>query len=145
MDVDKCKDRTSEISGASVTHIYICTRTGRQLNAAKPSSALNWEMDFASATLGSSSFRSLMVRGKNESLSMRSSRSNMMTPCVASGGVVVDHLTVNRETQVRIRGVPGTCLNMRPDVVPLGKALNTTFLTPPRCEWVPNFGWGKSY
>ncbi|KAI8500842.1 hypothetical protein Bbelb_216600 [Branchiostoma belcheri] len=26
-----------------------------------------------------------------------------------------------------------------PDVVPLGKALYTTFLTPPRCEWVPNF------
>ncbi|KAI8519747.1 hypothetical protein Bbelb_030040 [Branchiostoma belcheri] len=32
-----------------------------------------------------------------------------------------------------------------PDVVSLGKALYTTFLTPPRCEWVPNFGWGKSY
>ncbi|KAI8513338.1 hypothetical protein Bbelb_099770 [Branchiostoma belcheri] len=32
-----------------------------------------------------------------------------------------------------------------PDVVSLGKALYTTFLTPPRCEWVPNFGWGKPY
>ncbi|KAI8514093.1 hypothetical protein Bbelb_084170 [Branchiostoma belcheri] len=32
-----------------------------------------------------------------------------------------------------------------PDVVSSGKALNTTFLTPPRCEWVPNFGWGKPY
>ncbi|KAI8514559.1 hypothetical protein Bbelb_071500 [Branchiostoma belcheri] len=38
------------------------------------------------------------------------------------------------ETRVRFRVVPGTCLDMRP-----------TFLTPPRCEWVPNFGWGKSY
>ncbi|KAI8515811.1 hypothetical protein Bbelb_066240 [Branchiostoma belcheri] len=46
---------------------------------------------------------------------------------------------MNRETRVRFRVVPGTCLNMRPDVVPLGKALYTTFLTPPRCEWVPNF------
>ncbi|KAI8519689.1 hypothetical protein Bbelb_029460 [Branchiostoma belcheri] len=39
-----------------------------QCSEARPSSALNWEMDFASATLGSSSFHSLMVRGKNESL-----------------------------------------------------------------------------
>ncbi|KAI8495469.1 Gamma-aminobutyric acid receptor subunit alpha-4 [Branchiostoma belcheri] len=54
---------------------------------------------------------------------------------MASGGVVVDHPTVNRETRVRFRVVPGTCLDMRPDVVPLGKALYTTFLTPPRCEW----------
>ncbi|KAI8491833.1 hypothetical protein Bbelb_302060 [Branchiostoma belcheri] len=43
------------------------------------------------------------------------------------------------ETRVRFRVVPGTCLNMRPDVVPLGKALYKNFLTPPRCEWVPNF------
>ncbi|KAI8507954.1 hypothetical protein Bbelb_141940 [Branchiostoma belcheri] len=42
---------------------------------------------------------------------------------------------MNRETRVRFRVVPGTCLDMRPDVVPLGKALYTTFLTPPRCEW----------
>ncbi|KAI8517965.1 receptor [Branchiostoma belcheri] len=42
---------------------------------------------------------------------------------------------MNRETRVRFRVVPGTCLNMRPDVVPLGKALYTNFLTPPRCEW----------
>ncbi|KAI8513824.1 hypothetical protein Bbelb_081480 [Branchiostoma belcheri] len=28
-----------------------------------------------------------------------------------------------------------SCLNMRIDAVPLGKALYTTFLTPPRCEW----------
>ncbi|KAI8486063.1 hypothetical protein Bbelb_361630 [Branchiostoma belcheri] len=39
----------------------------------------------------------------------------------------------------------GACLDMRPDVVPMGNALYTTFLTPPRCEWVPNFGWGKPY
>ncbi|KAI8499836.1 hypothetical protein Bbelb_221530 [Branchiostoma belcheri] len=58
---------------------------------------------------------------------------------------VVDHSTVNREIRVRSRVVPGTCLDMRPDVVHLGKALYTTFLTPPRCEWVPNFGWGKPY
>ncbi|KAI8482512.1 Carbonic anhydrase- protein 10 [Branchiostoma belcheri] len=52
---------------------------------------------------------------------------------------------MNRETRVRFRVVPSTCQNMRPDVVPLGKALYTTFLTPPRCKWVPNFGpqfWG---
>ncbi|KAI8514486.1 Astrotactin-2 [Branchiostoma belcheri] len=35
----------------------------------------------------------------------------------------------------RTRGMSGH----RPDVVPLRKALYTTFLTPPRCEWVPNF------
>ncbi|KAI8518818.1 hypothetical protein Bbelb_020750 [Branchiostoma belcheri] len=71
--------------------------------------------------------------------------SDLVFVVVASGGVMVDHSTVNRETRVRSRVVPGTCLNMRPDVVPLGKALNTTFLTPSRCEWVPNFGWGKPY
>ncbi|KAI8487188.1 hypothetical protein Bbelb_349860 [Branchiostoma belcheri] len=49
------------------------------------------------------------------------------------------------ETRVRFRVVPGTCLNMRPDVVPLGKALYTTFLTPPTCEWVPNFEAGKRH
>ncbi|KAI8509264.1 UV excision repair protein RAD23 B [Branchiostoma belcheri] len=43
---------------------------------------------------------------------------------------------MNRETRVRFRVVPGTCLDMRPDVVSLGKALYTNFLTPPRCEWV---------
>ncbi|KAI8494280.1 Leucine-rich repeat-containing protein 15 [Branchiostoma belcheri] len=31
-----------------------------------------------------------------------------------------------------------------PNVVSLGKALYTTFLTPPRCEWVPNFGAMKT-
>ncbi|KAI8502332.1 hypothetical protein Bbelb_199200 [Branchiostoma belcheri] len=50
-------------------------------------------------------------------------------PIVASGGVVIDHSTVNRETRVRSLVVPGTCLDMRPDVVPLGKAFYTTFLT----------------
>ncbi|KAI8479619.1 AP-1 complex subunit beta-1 [Branchiostoma belcheri] len=48
----------------------------------------------------------------------------------------LEQSTVNRETRVRFRVVPGTCLNMRPDVVPLGKALYTNILTPPRCEWV---------
>ncbi|KAI8521538.1 hypothetical protein Bbelb_012920 [Branchiostoma belcheri] len=51
----------------------------------------------------------------------------------------------NSEYRARSRVVPGTCLDMHPDVLLLGNALNTTFLTPPRCEWVPNFGWGKSY
>ncbi|KAI8496168.1 hypothetical protein Bbelb_260090 [Branchiostoma belcheri] len=46
---------------------------------------------------------------------------------------------MNRETRVQFRVVLGACLNMHPDVVPLGKALYTTFLTPPRCEWVPDF------
>ncbi|KAI8495464.1 hypothetical protein Bbelb_269190 [Branchiostoma belcheri] len=64
---------------------------------------------------------------------------------VASGGIVVDYSTVYRETRVRSRVAPGIFLDMRPDVVSLGKALYTTFLTPPRCEWVPNFGWGKPY
>ncbi|KAI8494101.1 hypothetical protein Bbelb_284480 [Branchiostoma belcheri] len=40
---------------------------------------------------------------------------------------------MNRETRVRFRVVPGACLNMHPDVMPLGKAVYTTFLTPPRC------------
>ncbi|KAI8485849.1 hypothetical protein Bbelb_364010 [Branchiostoma belcheri] len=40
---------------------------------------------------------------------------------MASGGVVVNHSTVNRETRVRTRVVPGTCLDMRPDIVPLRK------------------------
>ncbi|KAI8484560.1 hypothetical protein Bbelb_376670 [Branchiostoma belcheri] len=57
----------------------------------------------------------------------------------------IEHSTMNRETRVRFPVVPGACLNMRPDVVSLGKAFYTNFLTPPRCEWVPNFGWGKSY
>ncbi|KAI8490321.1 hypothetical protein Bbelb_320590 [Branchiostoma belcheri] len=38
--------------------------------------------------------------------------------------------------------IPGRTRDMSghaPDVVSLGKALYTTFLTPPRCEWVPNF------
>ncbi|KAI8510426.1 hypothetical protein Bbelb_113420 [Branchiostoma belcheri] len=47
----------------------------------------------------------------------------------------LEQSTVNRETRVRFRVVPETCLNMRPDVVPLGKALYTDFLTPPRCGW----------
>ncbi|KAI8518590.1 hypothetical protein Bbelb_046070 [Branchiostoma belcheri] len=64
---------------------------------------------------------------------------------VASGGVVVRAIDCEPGDPVRFRVVPGTCLNMRPDVVPLGKALYTNFLTPPRCEWVPNFGWEKSY
>ncbi|KAI8489170.1 hypothetical protein Bbelb_331550 [Branchiostoma belcheri] len=55
------------------------------------------------------------------------------------------NLDVTNKTRVRFRAVPGTCLDMSPDVVPLGKALYTNFLTPPRCEWVPNFGWGKPY
>ncbi|KAI8483655.1 hypothetical protein Bbelb_385930 [Branchiostoma belcheri] len=38
-----------------------------------------------------------------------------------------------------VNGYLTSCLDMRPDVVPLGKALYTTFLTPPRCEWVPDF------
>ncbi|KAI8504001.1 hypothetical protein Bbelb_180690 [Branchiostoma belcheri] len=33
------------------------------------------------------------------------------------------------------RGYSGTCLDMRQDVVLLGKAFYTNFLTPPRCEW----------
>ncbi|KAI8514006.1 hypothetical protein Bbelb_083300 [Branchiostoma belcheri] len=37
---------------------------------------------------------------------------------VASGGVVGDHSTVNRETRVRSRVVPGTCLDMRPTLCP---------------------------
>ncbi|CAH1272443.1 Hypp4851 [Branchiostoma lanceolatum] len=43
------------------------------------------------------------------------------------------------------REVPGSKPLVCSDVVPLGKALDTTFLTPPRCEWVPDFGWGRSY
>ncbi|KAI8495334.1 peptide receptor 1 [Branchiostoma belcheri] len=39
---------------------------------------------------------------------------------------------MSRETRVRFQVVPRACVNMRPVVVPLGKALNTNFLTPPR-------------
>ncbi|KAI8482290.1 hypothetical protein Bbelb_399810 [Branchiostoma belcheri] len=67
----------------------------------------------------------------------------IIPPFMASGGVVVDHSTVNRVTRVRSRVVPGICLDMRLTLCPW----ETTFLmiTPPRCEWVPNFGWGKPY
>ncbi|KAI8503425.1 hypothetical protein Bbelb_183960 [Branchiostoma belcheri] len=42
--------------------------------------------------------------------------------------------------------IPGRTRDMSghaPDVVLLGKALYTNFLTPPRCEWVPNFVCGR--
>ncbi|KAI8484977.1 hypothetical protein Bbelb_373840 [Branchiostoma belcheri] len=43
----------------------------------------------------------------------------------------VINVTWTFTTRVRFRVVPGTRLNMRSDVVPLGKALYTNFLTPP--------------
>ncbi|KAI8514126.1 Smg-6, nonsense mediated mRNA decay factor [Branchiostoma belcheri] len=51
---------------------------------------------------------------------------------VVSGGVVGDPGSIPGRT----RDMSGHA----PDVVSLGKTLYTTFLTPPRCEWVPNFG-----
>ncbi|KAI8500733.1 Multiple epidermal growth factor-like domains protein 10 [Branchiostoma belcheri] len=62
------------------------------------------------------------------------------------GGRVVYHASGRvfdyEMIRVRSRVVPGTCA---PTLCPLGKALYTTFLTPPRCKWVPNFGRGKSH
>ncbi|KAI8503825.1 hypothetical protein Bbelb_187960 [Branchiostoma belcheri] len=57
---------------------------------------------------------------------------------VASDVVVV-------ERSAMTRGDPGSIPSCTRDMSGQGKALYTTFLTPPRCEWVANFGWGKPY
>ncbi|KAI8480240.1 hypothetical protein Bbelb_420390 [Branchiostoma belcheri] len=68
--------------------------------------------------------------------SKTSSRKDISFPGVVSGGVVViERLTMKRGDPGSIPSCTRDMSGHAPDVVSLGKALYTTFLTPPRCEW----------